>query len=605
MCGFLVAFGQTIPLHYIKLVQLGNLLHHRGPDSSQIYLENDCFMYFHRLAIQDPISRSDQPMMDVSGRFCIVFNGEIYNYKDLRTRLEQRGVILQTYGDTEILLYGLIQEGQNFLEKIEGMFSFVLWDNQEKKFLAARDPFGIKPLYYVSSQDLILFASEPRCLRLFVDDSVCPEALSELLVFRHLPSTCTPFKKVKSLLGGHILTGGGNRFLELVFANPVELLKAHQEIRNEELTKRSLIDEDFVEANIRLAIKSHIISDVGFSLQLSGGVDSSLIASLCAIDEEYVVASFGAKIEGSDYDESFFQSLVVNQYKLNHEEVMISPELYADAFLKTIIALDSPSPHYGCVVLFLVCEQIAKKYKVTLTGEGADEMFGGYSRYLRIDNYTPVSTESLDNGDRSILPPSSVIFASCYTDWSEIQHLFPSLDFRFRERVRLASQFPDTLRQMMILDHQCYLSSLLMRQDRVSMAHGLESRVPFIHWPLAKALARIPLDKRMTGEITKPLLKKIAQRYLPMALVNRRKNGLLLPIHLWLNNEKGMGMYLSSLTESSSRLGTYCDIKCLRTLVDRHLRANNNKTGSIVMQLLNVELWLRSLENNNTRTYTF
>lgn len=591
MCGFLVAFGDTISDHYQKLVQMGKSLRHRGPDSSRIYSQDDCFMYFHRLAIQDPANRSNQPMADFTKRFYLVFNGEIYNHKALRANLIKSGAPLQTYGDTEVLLYGLIQEREEFLQKVEGMFSFVFWDSRKKSFLAARDPFGIKPLYYVSSQGLVLFASEPRCLRTFAHDSINLEALSELLVFRHAPQTINLFEKVKSLPGGHYLRGENNSQSENVFADPTMLLGSSSNDALEKFTEVSSLEE-FVEKSISSAIKSHLTSDVGISLQLSGGVDSSLIASLCTREKKLALASFGARVEQSEYDEAAFRLLVVNQCELEHEEVSISAESYADAFPKTILALDSPSPHYGCVALFLVCEQIAKKHKVTLTGEGADEMFGGYSRYQRLNSYTPVSPRSLDDGK---LLHSSVIFASCYTDWTDIQNLFPALDFRFQERCRVASQFSDNLRQIMALDHQCYLPSLLMRQDRVSMAHGLESRVPFVDWTLAKALARIPLRERMVGAATKPLLKKVAQRYLPASLINRRKNGLLLPIQSWLNNDKGLGMYLSALTDSTCCLSNYCSVKDLRLLVDQHQRANEEQSSSIVMQLLNVELWLRSL----------
>lgn len=584
MCGFLAAFGGAAGLLRAELCELGNLLRHRGPDSSQFKSSDDFFLCFHRLAIQDTNARSDQPMVDGTGRYVLVFNGEIYNYPELRSELARRGHVFRTSGDSEVLLQGLILEGSNFLSKLEGMFSLILWDTHEKRLIVARDPFGIKPLYYLEVSGTVLFASEPRPLRMFARDSVNSEALPELLVFRHSAHDSL-FTRIRSLPGGHSLSGPPNRLMQTAYADPLSLL--HD---NDSPGEPNEFD---IEQLIRHSVHMHARSDVGFAVQLSGGVDSSLIASICASSHTPKPESYGAHICGYEYDEEQYRSLVVNRYALCHREVPITGAEFAATLPAAIFALDAPTPHYGCVALFIVCREIARTQKVVLTGEGADEMFGGYSRYLEVDKYHPVPQHDDGYGD---LPASSVLFCSAYSGLAVFRGLFRSLDFSFRARRALASRFPDVLRQMMALDHQYYLSSLLMRQDRISMAHGLEARVPFVYWPLAKALSKIPVSRRMPLNDTKPLLKRTARKYLPACVIDRSKNGLLLPIERWLRDDNALGRYLCALTDSSARLADYVDRRALRAMVDDFRRAKGNSANSALMQILNVELWLRSLD---------
>ncbi len=589
MCGFLAGFGKDLPAHRERLLALGGLLQHRGPDSSQLKSGGDHLFLFHRLAIQDTASRSDQPMSDVTGRYTLVFNGELYNYIELRDDLIAAGSVFHTTSDTEVLLQGLCADGKAFLERVEGMYSFVLWDREEKKILAARDPFGIKPLYYLSSPGLLLFASEPRPLRFFINDTVCPLQLAELLVFRHTPHSSSPFQKIKSLSGGHCVAGYPHAIFEEVLADPLSFL---EQSVNSDPEQDSKIVSDALFRTFSL----HTRSDVGYALQLSGGVDSSLTAAICSSSYGRGLECYAASFPKCAYDEGEYRARVVERYQLTHHEVSITASDFADALPETIAALDAPSPHYGCVALYLVCREAAKKHKVLLTGEGADELFGGYSRYLRLNEYAPVP-QSVTTAVPTVLSDTSVVFACAYAETSAIKQLFPGLDYSFRERACIAARFPDTARQMMALDHSCYLPSLLMRQDRVAMAHGIEARVPYVDMALARALSQIPLQRRLPQERTKPLLKQFARRYLDQELVERRKNGLILPVYTWLKDERGLGRYLGALTEPSARLATYTDRRRLSAFIDRELCRGGSDTTSALMQVLNVELWLRSLDD--------
>jgi asparagine synthase (glutamine-hydrolysing) len=522
-------------------------------------------------------------MTDPTGRFHLVFNGEIYNHKELRALLQSHGVSFRTVGDTEVLLQGLIRLGPQFLDRLEGMYAFVFWDEVQRSAIIARDPFGIKPLYTASLDGVTFFASEPAPLREIVPYSINPEAIADLLTFRHLPSGLSPFSSIRELHGGHALVGSPSNFRTLCFADPLALLEDHS---NEHYSAT----QEEVEDALRSSIVAHLDGDVPVGLQLSGGVDSSFVAAVSSSYPGGPRHSFGVQIVGSGHDEGVYREAVVKHCTLSHEEIPFNSHSFADLYIDTITKLDMPSAHYGCVALSLFFREVQSKFKVILTGEGADEMFGGYSRYVRCGEFEPVSA-----GATNAPGEDSVIFASAYIKPSRLKGIFPSLPFTFEKRRQIASRFADVRRQMMALDHEAYLSSLLMRQDRLSMAYGVEARVPFIHWPLAKTLSRVPLNDRMPASETKGYLKTIASKYLPHNVIHRRKNGLVLPIEDWLLDDRGLGRYLTTITDSACQLGRYTDHARLKALVERFRQDKVKSDGSILMRTLNVELWLRSL----------
>jgi asparagine synthase (glutamine-hydrolysing) len=587
MCGFLAAFGPSIHAIKPRLVALGALLAHRGPNGTRIYQDEFSLIIFHRLAIQDLSPRSDQPMVDSTEQFVLAFNGELYNRVELIRSLASR-CSFATSGDTEVLLNGLVLEGAEFLSRVHGMFSFVFWNRKERKILSARDPFGIKPLYFVQHRDSIVFASEPRPLRLLADDRVCPEDLAELLVFRHLSNQRSGFKKVRPLPPGVYLQGALSQLTTRVFADPLSLFE-----RDSEMSEG--MSSAYLERCLSQSVADHTISDVGYSVQLSGGVDSSLVSALCRTVTSRQLDSYGANIIDYENDEGAYRQEVATSYDLVHHEVPVTARGYADAFPEVVYALDAPSPHYGCVALYLVAKEIARSHRVVLTGEGADEMFGGYSRYLRVAQYLNANTIG---SDAKRTTAHSVVLSCVYTDPQALYSIFPELNFSFEGRFALARRFPDTLRQMIALDTGCYLASLLLRQDRVSMAHGVEARVPFVHWPLAQQLARMPLAERMSSVTTKATLKKVALRYLSDGVVLREKNGLSLPIGTWIEDETSIGRFLPLLTDSSACLSEFADQRRLREFVTRPRKASSGRAseGSLLAQLINVELWLRSVK---------
>lgn len=601
MCGLAALFEPGRAFRCDLLDGMEGDVRHRGPDSAGRLEEPGMALVFRRLAILDPRSVSDQPMTDPSGRFTLVYNGEIYNYRALRAELSNLGVRLRTDGDTEAILQGYALWGEKVLDKLEGMFAFVLVDREARVAVAARDPFGIKPLYVHRKGRLTAFASEMRPLTRLAGASPDPRALAELLTFRFASGRLSNLAGIEKLPGGHVarLSLVDGSYAERRFADPLDTFRPDTSIDADRAV-------ELAGEAIRRSVRDHLQSDIGYALQLSGGVDSSLVAALAMGDSGGRVSSFGIALPGQRDDEAPFQRMVAARFSLDHHELAIDNGAFADVLLRAVHAMEGPLPHFGCALLMLLCERIRDVTKVVLTGEGADELFGGYMRYRqwrdlrrkgRIANAIPHwawpwlrrwrEIERFSGRDPSI-------HASVMHDTVAIGCLFPQLVPVPGTREETAARFSDFRERMFAVDQTAYLESLLMRQDKMAMAAGVEARVPFTHWPLAKAINAIPASVRAPGGDTKPILKRIAESVLPVELVRRRKVGLRLPLREWLADGAGFGRYLDDLASPESRLGQFCDRASLRRAVEDF--RNGRREGLPPLDhLVNVELWLRSV----------
>ena len=561
-------------------------------------------LVFRRLAILDPQARSDQPFWDQSHRYVLVFNGEIYNYKDLRRALESAGVTLRTMGDTEVIAEGFARWGERIVEMLEGMFAFVLVDTKERTVFAARDPFGIKPLYIARSGTFFGAASEARPLRRATGRTeVDPEALSELVLYRFAAGRHSNFKGIDLLPGGTLarfsLDDGSYR--ESRFADPLDSIDPDESISEKDALQMT-------EEAVAASVETHLQSDVGYSIQLSGGVDSSLILALATEKAGQSVESYSVRMLGTRFDESEFRRPVIDRYRPIHHEIDLGSEQFADALPKAIHHMEGPSAHMGCVMLMLLCEQIGKSYRVVLTGEGADELFGGYAWYAQwrrlqlLGRLAPLVPELLwpalnrYSYVRRFSRYQAPVIASVFTNLDSLQAVFPHFMPKPGAREAAAGRFRDFRDKLLAVDQSSYLSSHLLRQDKMSMAASVEARVPFTHYPLAKVINRLPRGIRIHDGDTKPVLKAMARKWLPPEVVDRRKVGLNLPIRVWLGDEKGFGRYLEMLGESNTRIGAYADIKAIRGLVDRFRADETRPTFQVLAQCINIELWLRSLD---------
>lgn len=603
MCGF-VAFFEKDRVFANELLNAAERdLWHRGPDSGGRVRESDCAMVFRRLAILDINMASDQPMTDTSGRYTLVFNGEIYNYMALREALIEEGVRFRTTGDTEVILAGYLYWGEKILDRLEGMYAFVIWDRVEKSVLAARDPLGIKPLYVARRGDFVGFASEMRPLRRIVGSELDIEALADLVMFRFAGGRLSNLKNIEMLPGGTVVrfSVATGSYRERRFCDFLETFAPQEEMTEKEALR-------VIEDSLDSSVECHLQSDVGYALQLSGGVDSSIIAALVREKNLGRLRSFGVNLGNLPQDESEYRDIVIGKFGLQHKEVFCSNQDFADALPRAISHMEGPSPHFGCVMLMLLCEKIRETDKVVLTGEGADELFGGYMRYAlwrdlrfkgRVARLVPNFLWPFLQRYRAVqryAEHDPAIVSSVYFDFLKMHEIFPALAPVAGIREEVAGRFRGFRQRLMAVDQVVYLSSLLLRQDKMAMAASVEARVPYVHLPVFKALNHIPDHLRIPGKKTKPLLKTYGERWFTAEFLNRRKVGLALPLDQWLRDEKGLGRYLEYLTAPDCRMKIFARQQALKDLVEKNRTGRVGGGMSPLPHLVNMELWLRSLD---------
>ena len=604
MCGLAALFEAERDFAPELIEAIERDLFHRGPDSGGSFCEPGVSLVFRRLAILDPEPRSDQPMQDPSGRYVIVFNGEIYNYRALRAELVQAGVNFRGDGDTEAILQGYITWGEGLLDRLEGMYAFVIWDRQDRVAIAARDPFGIKPLYMARRGGLTAFASEMRPLRRLVGTEPDPEAVAELLLFRFAAGRHSNLKGIELIPGGSLVRFelASGRYAERRFCDVLGTLEP-----DSSMTEEGALET--IEAALIESLEAHLQSDVGYAVQLSGGVDSSLITALASERCPARLRTYGVSLGDLPEDEGHYRRQVVDRYRPEHHEIALTDRDFADAMPRAAAHMEGPVPHFGCVMLMLLCDRIRETDKVVLTGEGADEFFGGYSRYGdwrrlhkfgRIADLVPSFLWPLlrrYSGVRRFAGRDAAIDSQVYFDVLTLREIFPDILPKPGAREAAAGRFSDFRDRMIAADQVSYLPSLLMRQDKMAMAASVEARVPFTHLPLARVANRIPRHLRIPGGTTKPLLKEVAKKWLPADLVERRKVGLVLPLADWLESPEGLGRYLDYMAAPDSGLGGFTEPKRLRGLVEAFRQGQRDSRGvPLLGHLLTIEAWLRSLD---------
>lgn len=588
MCGFVGFVGESEDKERV-LSNMMDTIVHRGPDSEGKYIDEDVALGFRRLSIIDLSSDGDQPLYNEDRSVVLVFNGEIYNYKELRAQLIELGHIFASNTDSEALLHGYEEWGDSLLNHLRGMYAFAIWDMKEKKLFAARDIFGIKPLYYATMNGTLMFGSEikaflehPKFDKVFNE-----EALANYLSFQFVPTDETFFKGVYCLQPGHCLQYTGEKLM----------LKRVFEPHFTGNSKKSFeeIVED-VESVMKESVQMHKISDVEVASYLSSGVDSSYLTYLGQVDHTFTVGFEEGKYSEIQDAREFAASI-----NMKNDARIIQPEEYWDKLSDIQYYMDEPVADPAAIALYFLSEEASKKVKVVLSGEGSDELFGGYNIYCeplehrRFDMIPLFFRRGMGRFAEYCLPRgmkgrgflmrhgktleeryfsnATNIFTEREADKLLKKGCKPGIQTVTRplyDRVR----DKDPVTKMQYVDlHLWLLHDILMKGDKMGMANSLEVRVPFLDKKVLELAETLPLEYKVRAPRTKVALRAAAEKAIRAKTAEKKKLGFPIPIRVWLKEDKYYHIVKEMFTSDAAK--KFFHTERLVKLLDEHRSGRN------------------------------
>ena len=628
MCGIagILEFGRDARANSAALREMCGIIRHRGPDDDGFYTDGPAGIGMRRLSIVD-VAGGHQPLSNETGTLWIVFNGEIYNHLALREQLIARGHRYSTRSDTETVIHLFEEYGADCVQHLRGMFAFAIWNRDTRTLFIARDRLGIKPLYYNLSPERLLFGSEIKAV--LAHGGISPAfnraVLPEYLAFGYLSGAESFYSGILKLLPGHTMTVGPDGQPHIQQYWDLDASKPH-ESRDEAYYVRSY--RELLEG----AVNSHLMSDVPLGVFLSGGVDSSAVAALMTKMRPEPVETFSVGYTEQTYSELPYARAVSEHIHSRHHEVMVSEDDFFAALPHLIWHEDEPIVWPSSVSLYFVARLARERVTVVLTGEGADETLGGYTRYaFTVKNaamdhvYRSVVPSFLRRGLRNTMANSSLLGAKLRR---KLQHTFLAKDgdswasfyfdnfysaFSASEQDDLLTpacareaapssayknvldywnhSSGEMLQRLLYTDIKTYLVELLMKQDNMSMAASIESRVPFLDHVLVEFATRIPRELQIDGLAGKRILKKAVEDLLPHSILYRQKLGFPTPWSGWLAGPR-LEAIREMLLEPRSLDRGYFRREAIEKLFDEH-RAQHRDNYDRIWRLLNLELWHR------------
>ena len=621
MCGIAGIFNLNgEPVSPVWLRRMTDAIRHRGPDSEGFYVDSFVGLGHRRLAIIDLSRAGHQPMITEDKEFAITYNGEIYNFQDLKAELEALGHHFRSRTDTEVVLHAYIQWGVECLNRFNGMFAFVIWDKTRQELFIARDRYGIKPLYYTFHESAFLFASEQKAILAYpeVQKTVDYEALLEYFTFQNIFTDKTFFKTIKILPAGH--------WAKLTLGHLTSALELHQYWDfNFQEPERPVRDEEYVEELDRLfrqAVNRQLISDVEVGSYLSGGMDTGSITAIAALQLPYIKTfTCGFDLHSASglelgFDERGKAELMSYLFKTEHYDMVLKAGDMERIFPKLTWHLEEPRvgqsyPNY-------YASQLASKFvKVVLSGTGGDELFGGYPwRYYRAvvnDNFAQYIDKYYSYWHRLI--PNKAIREVFSPIWEEVKHVWTRDIFRdvFRAHADELTRPEDYVNHSLYFEGKTFLHGLLVVEDKLSMAHSLETRVPFLDNDLVDFAMQIPVKLKLknlgvivrlnenepglktlkyfqTIKDGKLILRKVMERYVPSEITNAAKQGFSAPDASWFKGES-INYLRRILYNDSAGIYQFMDKEAVQALIDEHLQGKQNRR-LLIWSLLAFELWL-------------
>jgi asparagine synthase (glutamine-hydrolysing) len=624
ICGF-IAVNDPGSDTRSRLGTMCRTIHHRGPDDEGIFIQKNVGLGVRRLSIID-VEGGHQPLSNEDGTSWIAHNGEVYNFPELKEELTGHGHSFKTRTDTETILHGYEEWGMEFVQKLRGMFATAIWDSQKEKLILIRDRLGIKPLYYTLLDDgTLVFGSELKAILAYpgVPREIEPRALDFFLTLEYIPAPYSIFKGIFKLPAGCTMTyqAGKTHIHKYWDISPSFAIE-------KKLSKHfvdSLMDELY--SLLKESVRLRLISDVPLGAFLSGGIDSSAIVGLMRELGATPLKTFSIGFEDQSYDELDHARRIAQKFDTEHEELVLQPQAL-ELTEKLIHHLDEPFGDFSIFPTFLVSQMARKHVKVILSGDGGDELFGGYEHYQA----QKLSRSPLLSPLHKILPPLVRRFPPSPRKkgfWNKLQRYCQGLEhdpnlrhFRWmmflsqRNKEMLYSDdliseldginpinqldpfdaffsrmdsFDQTTGEL-FLDLNTYLvDDILVKVDRMSMATSLEGRVPLIDHKVAEFMFSLPGELKLKGLTTKWIFKKTLERLLPRENIYRRKEGFSIPIKHWLREDL-KDLMLDYLSEKRTKQSGLFNYKVIKEMIDRHLQGKDNFSHQL-WALLVFEIW--------------
>jgi asparagine synthase (glutamine-hydrolysing) len=611
ICGLVSLDGATAP-DPAALAAMNESLVHRGPDSEGSLIDGPCGLAMRRLSIID-LAGGDQPIGNEDGRIQVIQNGEIYNYRELMDELRGQGHTFTTHCDTEVLVHLYEERGPDFVQALRGMFAIAIWDARHGRLVLSRDRFGIKPLYYRVADGQLSFASELKALlrQPGFSREIDPSALEAFLAFNSIPAPLTIFSEARKLPAGHTLVAEGGEVELRRYARPTPV--SAEQVRTE--PEEALAEE--LRGRLRDSVRAHLVSDVPVGVLLSGGIDSAMLTALAAAESGYRVSTFSIGFEEQSFDELELARLVAKRYGTDHHELVLRPDA-VELLPRLVEAFDEPFGDSSALPTYLVSQLASDTVKVVLSGEGGDELFGGYYTYVadrlapRVGRAAPLirplverlpsssGRVSFDYKAKRFVRGAHLPPVERHHAWKEIFSLDAQDELLSSPRTTdpldvYRARYVETegsqgLARLQDLDLGIYLvDDLLVKTDRASMAHSLEARVPFLDSVVAELALALETKQKVRGFSKKRLLRRAAAPLLPKEIIRGRKRGFSIPVAAWLRGDLAPFARDVLSPEAVERQG-YLDPAAVTRVLDDHISGKEDLSRQI-WGLLNFTLW--------------
>lgn len=614
MCGYVgyIKNSSKKPAISLDIKEMNSVIFHRGPDSNGYYQDEHVSLAFRRLSIID-IEHGHQPLSYDDENYWMVFNGEIYNYVELREFLISKGHSFKTHSDTEVLLTLYVEEKERALTRLRGMFSFIIWDKKEQTLFGARDYFGIKPLYYLQQKDQTLFASEKKSLLLTQEGiSLNKQALQHYLSYQYVPEPETMDRNIKKLPPGHYFIKKLNQSLRI---------KPYWQPRFSLTSKSEEAYVDEIQNALRESVSLHMRSDVPVGAFLSGGIDSTFITSI-AKEFHPNLKTFSVGFETEGYSELDVAKETADKLGIENISYTIKADEFVEELPKIVWHLDDPLADPAAIPLYFVAREARKHVTVVLSGEGADELFGGYNIYrepssLQVFNILPDPLHTvlrkishlIPNGikGKSFIERGTTPLHERYIGNARIfgeKEKKPLIHF-YQESIKYTditapyykqAQDYDLVSKMQFIDIHTWLrGDILLKADKMTMANSLELRVPFLDKKVFEVASKIPSDMKITNKTTKYILRQAAEGIVPDHVLQRRKLGFPVPIREWLKDE--LYDWALDLIQDSSTDYLFHKQEILK-LLEQHVTGkadNSRKVWTVLMFLLWHEVFVEEV----------